>query len=89
MDSHEHRSKEIIGKILKLMHHIEQFSNYTGQQKREYVMRNMKEYLGDAQYIQAKLFLLIIIDVVIGFSKGMTVDINKDKVSRCCCWLLV
>ena len=83
------REKEIINEIIKLIEHIERFSNYTGKEKREYVLRNMKEYLGEAQYIQAKLFLGIIIDFVVATSKGFSVDINNEHVRRCCGWMIV
>jgi len=82
------REKEIIDKILKLMQHIERFSNYTGQEKKAYVLRNMKQFLGEAEYEVAKMFLSMIVEVVIGFSHGLSVDVNREKIDRCCCWLL-
>ena len=82
------KEKEILNKIIKLMQHIERFSNYTGQQKREYVLRNLREFLGEAEFEAAKMFLSMIIEVIIGFSRGLTIDINREKIDRCCCWLL-
>jgi len=74
----------IIDTIIKLMENVESFLDKNGQQKKHYVMSELRSMLGIEAYERYHYFISSFIDFAVGISKGKKLNLNNIKKKYCC-----
>ncbi len=74
----------IIATILNLMEQVEGFIDKNGEEKKIYVMTNIKVIIGDGAYDRYKYFISSFIDFAVSVSKGKKINLNNIKKKYCC-----
>jgi hypothetical protein len=70
----------IIEKIILLMNEAESYKNYTGEQKKVYVMNKVKTHIDNATYERYLPLIECIIDGIVKISrKELVIALNKTK----------
>ena len=80
--------KNILDRTLTLMEDVEEFTDLSGENKKDYVLTEMKDYIGYDLFIVYRNTIEIFIEMMINISRGdIKIQLNKTKrkCSKYCC----
>ena len=72
----------IIDIVVTLMHTVESFVEMTGEQKKEYVIEQLKVLLDETEYKQYQEIISNLIEFLIAISKN-NYDLKLNKITKC------
>ena len=78
----------ILDRTLTLMEDVEEFTDLSGQDKKDYVIESMKDYIGYDLFVLYRNTIEIFIEMMINISRGdIKIQLNKTKrkCSKYCC----
>ena len=76
----------ILNRTLSLMENVEEFTNLSGEDKRDYVLTEMRDYVGYDLFVVYRNTIEIFIQMMIDISRGnIKLQLNKRKCSKYCC----
>ena len=80
-------SNNIVEHIISLMVSVENSDKKTGPDKKQIVMKKIKEYLGFEKFERYGPLISMIIDSIVSISKNQILldDLNKIVSKFCCC----
>ena len=73
----------IIDIVVTLMHTVESFVEMSGEQKKGYVIEQMKVLLDEIEYQQYQEIISNLIEFLIAMSKN-NYDLKLNKITKCC-----
>ncbi len=69
--------------VVKLMEKVESFVDMTGQEKKAYVIEEIKEQIGLEEYEEYENIIDNVIEFVIAMSRNQY-DLNLNRIVKCC-----
>lgn len=69
--------------VVKLMEKVESFVDMTGLEKKSYVIEEIKEQIGLAEYEEYENIIDNVIEFVIAMSRNQY-DLNLNRIAKCC-----
>ena len=80
----------IIDLVVKLMTEVESFVDFTGEQKKEYVIAQIKLVLDETEYKTYGELIDLLVEFIIAISRGeYKLDLNNiKKITTKCCTML-
>ena len=68
------------------MEEVEEFTDLSGDDKRDYVLETMKDYIGYDLFIFYRNTIQNFIEMIVNISRGnIKLQLNKRKCSKYCC----
>ena len=78
--------KNILDRTLTLMEDVEEFTDLCGEDKRDYVLTEMRDYVGYDLFVVYRNTIEIFIEMMVNISQGdIKLQLNKRKCSKYCC----
>ena len=74
----------IIDIILKLMEKVEDFIDMKGEEKKNFVLKSIRDKIGVESYKRYEYFIVSFIDFAVSISKGKKINLNNIKKKYCC-----
>lgn len=78
----------ILNRTLSLMENVEEFTNLSGEDKRDYVLTEMRDYIGYDLFVVYRNTIEIFIEMMVNISQGdIKIQLNKTKrkCGKYCC----
>ena len=76
----------VLDRTLTLMKDVEEFTDLSGEDKRDYVLEEMKDYIGYDLFIVYRNTIEIFIEMIVNISRGnIKLQLNKRNCSRYFC----
>ena len=79
----ENKKYGIIDSVTILMTTVESFVEMSGEEKKKYVIEQMKVLLGQSEYELYSEIIENLIEFIIAISKN-TYDLKLNKIAKCC-----
>jgi len=73
----------IVDIVSTLMETVESFVNTTGEQKKQYVIEQMKVLLDETEYERYEVVIVDLIEFIIAVSRNKH-DLKLNKMTKCC-----